>query len=212
MNHKGTIAILGSGMVGITLANGLDQAGYSVLLSNRKASSVDGWSGKVEKYADAVNKSDIVILSVKGTAAEEVVSSLSNKLEGKTVIDTTNPITDSPPDEGVLSYFTSLDESLMERLQKLAPKANFVKAFNSVGNSYMVNPTFKDGAPSMFICGNSDSAKADTIQILNDLGWGDVQDFGGVKSARAIEPLCMLWCIPGFVSNEWSHAFKYLKS
>ena len=99
---------------------------------------------------------------------------------------------------------------LMEQLQAAQPGAHFVKAFNSVGNAYMVDPNFKEGRPTMFICGNDATAKATVTAILDRFGW-DAEDMGGVTSARAIEPLCMLWCIPGFARNQWSHAFKLLK-
>src|SRR5262245_14411564 len=59
--------------------------------------------------------------------------------------DATNPIAEAPPQNGVLQYFSSLDESLMERLQREFPNVRFVKAFNSVGNSRMVNPQFAGG-------------------------------------------------------------------
>jgi predicted dinucleotide-binding enzyme len=102
-----------------------------------------------------------------------------------------------------------MDESLMERLQREVPAANFVKAFNSVGHGQMVAPRFKGGKPTMFICGNDESAKKAVAGILDQFGW-EVADMGKAESARAIEPLCMLWCIPGFLRNEWSHAFKLL--
>ena len=112
---------------------------------------------------------------------------------------------------GVLSIFTTFKNSLMERLQKAYSKARFVKAFNSVGAGQMVNPQFAGGRPTMFICGADAEAKA-TVAGLNDqLGW-DTEDMGAVEAARAIEPLCMLWCIPGVGRGDWSpHAFKLLK-
>jgi predicted dinucleotide-binding enzyme len=98
----------------------------------------------------------------------------------------------------------------MEQLQREFKNAHFVKAFNSVGNSCMANPQFKGGKPTMFICGNDDAAKKTVTQILDQFGW-ETADMGPAIAARAIEPLCMLWCIPGFVSNDWVHAFKLLK-
>jgi 8-hydroxy-5-deazaflavin:NADPH oxidoreductase len=98
----------------------------------------------------------------------------------------------------------------MERLQKLAPEAHFVKAFSCVGNALMVNPDFKGVRPTMFICGNDDQAKREVSAIVDQFGF-EVADMGTVEAARAIEPLCMLWCIPGFRSNSWTHAFKLLK-
>lgn len=149
-------------------------------------------------------------MAVKGTAAESIVKSLGGHLSTKVVVDATNPIAEAPPVNGVIQFFTSLNDSLMERLQKLVPHAKFVKAFNSVGNSLMVNPSLPSGKPSMFICGNDDAAKRTVAEILNQFGWESL-DFGKVESARAIEPLCMLWCIPGFLRNEWTHAFKLVK-
>ncbi len=165
---------------------------------------------KTGKFSDVASSSDIIIIAVKGTAAEKVVESIKNHLKGKTVIDVTNPIADLPPDNGVLKYFTTLNQSLMEQLQKIAPKANFVKAFNSVGNAFMVNPDFGKTIPTMFICGNNQKAKNEVKEILAKFGW-ETEDMGKVEAARAIEPLCILWCIPGLLRNNWSHAFKLLK-
>ena len=125
------------------------------------------------------------------------------------MIDATNPIADAPPVNGVLKFFTSLDESSMERLQREHPRAHFVKAFNSAGSGCMVNPQFKGGRPTMFICGNDEAAKQTVARILDQFGW-ETADMGKAEAARAIEPLCMLWCIPGFLRNDWSHAFKLL--
>jgi predicted dinucleotide-binding enzyme len=122
-------------------------------------------------------------------------------LQSKTVIDACNPIGGGPPINGVLSYLTTLTDSLTERLQKACPSAHLVKAFNSVGNAQMVNPHFAGGRPTMFICGNDASAKRVVTQILDQFGW-DTEDMGAVEAARAIEPLCMLWCIPGVGKPE----------
>ena len=127
------------------------------------------------------------------------------------MIDACNPIGGGPPVNGVLSFFTTYKESLMERLQKAYPEAHFVKAFNSVGNAQMVNPHFAGGRPTMFICGNDTNAKKTVAGICDQFGW-DAEDMGAIEAARAIEPLCMLWCIPGVGKGDWSpHAFKLLR-
>jgi predicted dinucleotide-binding enzyme len=207
------IGIIGSGVVARALAKGLQKHGYSVMVGSgdrAKREEVGKETGSLTgSFLDAVEFAGIVVLAVKGTAGESVVSGLSDRLKGKTVIDTTNPIDDKPPENGVLRFFTSLDESLMERLQRLAPGANFVKAFNSIGNAFMINPVF-EAKPTMFICGNDPAAKKEVASLLEKVGW-EVEDMGGVESARAIEPLCMLWCIPGIRNNSWSHAFRLLK-
>jgi len=72
-----------------------------------------------------------------------------------------------------------------------------------------VNPQFAGGKPTMFICGNDEAAKRAVTSFLDQFGW-ETADMGGAIAARAIEPLCMLWCIPGFLRNQWTHAFKLL--
>jgi predicted dinucleotide-binding enzyme len=210
------IGILGSGDVGKTLAKGFLKYDYQVAIGSdhvEKLAEFKSENPKMETttFEQAAQSADILVLCVKGTVAEKIVEKVKRHLSGKTVIDSTNPIADAPPQNGVLKYFTSLDESLMERLQRIAPDALFVKAFNSIGSGLMVNPDFGDDAkPTMFICGNNDDAKKKVYEILEKFGF-EIEDMGKAESARAIEPLCILWCIPGFVKNEWAHAFKLLK-
>ena len=211
------VGIIGSGIAGQTLANGFVKHGYDVTIGTNTASkreelrSKTGGKAKVGSFEDAAKFGEVVVLATKGTAAEAAVKAAGiENLNGKTVIDTTNPIADAAPVNGVLQYFTSPNESLMERLQTLAEKAHFVKAFSCVGNAFMVNPDFNGVKPTMFICGNHDGAKTEVKAILDQFGF-DVADMGMVEGARAIEPLCILWCIPGFLSNSWTHAFKLLK-
>lgn len=211
------VAVLGSGVVGQVLADGFLKHGYEVMRGTRQPEKLAAWqenagrAASVGGFSEAAAFGDLVVLAVKGGAAEAVVDLCGvDALGTKAVIDTTNPIADTKPSNGVLHFFTSLDESLMERLQRRAPKARFVKAFSCVGNAVMVNPRFPGGPPTMFICGNDPSAKTDVKAILDQFGW-HTADMGGVESARAIEPLCILWCIPGFLQNRWTHAFRLLE-
>jgi hypothetical protein len=166
----------------------------------------------VGTFAEAARHGEVVVLAVKGEAAEAVLDHCGEgSLDGKTVIDTTNPIAARPPVHGVLSFFTTLDESLMERLQRRAPSARFVKAFSCVGNALMVNPRMAGGPPSMFICGDHAGAKAEVAAILERFGW-ETEDLGAVEAARAIEPLCILWCIPGLNHGRWNHALKMIRA
>jgi 8-hydroxy-5-deazaflavin:NADPH oxidoreductase len=211
------IGVIGTGDVGTALANGFLKHGYAVMRGTREPKKLADWkkgagaNASVGTFADAAKFGEIVVLAVKGTAAEAglALCGLEN-LAGKTVLDATNPISDAPPQNGVFRVFTGPDASLLERLQKAAPKARLVKAFSCVGSAFMVDPKFKGGPPTMFICGNDAAAKADTTKILADFGW-ETEDMGGAEGARAIEPLAMLWCIPGFLRNDWAHAFKLLK-
>jgi 8-hydroxy-5-deazaflavin:NADPH oxidoreductase len=214
---KTKIGILGSGVVGQVLADGFLKYGYEVKIGSRDISKLKEWKSKagakasVGSFSEAALFGEIIVLAVKGGAVMEALKLAGeNNLNGKTLIDATNPIDDKAPENGVLRFFTNLDESLMEQLQKAFPKAKFVKAFNSVGNPMMVNPDYKGIKPSMFICGNDENAKKEVQNILDQFGW-ETEDMGKAEAARAIEPLCMLWCIPGFLRNEWTHAFKLLK-
>ncbi len=167
--------------------------------------------GLLGSFQEAAQFGDIIVLAVGGLVVEDAISLAGKEhFSEKVVIDTTNPIAAVPPDNGVLKYFTTLEDSLMERIQQLLPDARVVKAFNSVGNAFMYKPVFPDGVPSMFICGNNDDAKKTVTDILTSFGW-ETEDMGKVEAARAIEPLCILWCIPGFIRNQWTHAFKLLK-
>jgi len=211
------IAVLGSGVVGQTLADGFLTHGYEVMRGTRDPAKLEDWKaqtgkhGSIGTFAQAAAFGEIVVLAVKGSAAESVVDLAGvENLAGKTVIDTTNPIADAPPVNGVLDFFTTFQESLMERLQRRAPLAKFVKAFSCVGNALMVNPQIAGGPPTMFLCGRDVDAKHDVKAILAQFGW-EVEDLGGVEAARAIEPLCILWCIPGFLGAGWTHAYKVLR-
>jgi predicted dinucleotide-binding enzyme len=212
------VGIIGSGIVGRTLADGFVTHGYEVLIGTNTPAKRDELKAAthgrahVGSFEDAAMFGDPVVLAVKGTAAEAALRSAGiDHLAGKTVIDTTNPIADAAPVNGVLQYFTGQNESLMERLQHLAPAADFVKAFSCVGNALMVNPSLPGGPPTMFICGNSEASKTRVSRILEQFGFA-VEDMGAVEGARAIEPLCILWCIPGFRGHGWSHALKLLRA
>jgi predicted dinucleotide-binding enzyme len=150
------------------------------------------------------------VLAVKGLVAAEIIEMAGpQNMMRKTVIDVTNPIADLPPENGVLRFFTNFEESLMERLQTQFPEIHFVKSFSCVGSPFMVNPPFAQ-QPTMFICGNNEASKGQVVHILEQFGWG-IADMGKVTAARAIEPLCMLWCIPGMLHNQWNHAFRLEK-
>lgn len=212
------IGILGSGIVGRVLGNGFLREGHEVMLGTRTITKeeVVKWQqenpgGRLGSFQETAQFGDLIVLAVSGLAVEDAIL-LAGKEHffEKTVIDATNPIAAVPPDNGVLKFFTTLEESLMERIQKMLPDAQVVKAFSCVGNAFMYKPVFAGGPPTMFICGNDAEAKKTVTGILGSFGW-ETEDMGAVEAARAIEPLCILWCIPGFIRNQWGHAFKLLK-
>lgn len=210
------VGVLGSGVVGQTLADGFLKHGYRVMRGTREPQKLQSWMAAAGPHAsigsfhEAAHFGELVVLAVKGGAATAVLDQCGAELAGKTVIDTTNPIADAPPENGVLKFFTNLDDSLLERLQKQVPAAHFVKAFSCVGNAFMVNPDFNGQQPTMFTCGNDAGAKEQVHQVLKQFGW-DIEDLGAATAARAIEPLCILWCIPGLSGRSWSHALKLLR-
>ena len=208
------IGILGSAVVGQTLGQGFKQHGYEVRIGSRRPAKLASFtesSGIAAGTFDAVAKwGELLVLAVHGTVAVEALTLAgAANHRGKVVIDATNPLAKEPPVDGVLKVFTGPNESLLERLQVAFPENRLVKAFNSVGTPTMVNPVYAGGRPTMFFCGNDAEAKAEVAEILRQFGW-EPADMGTAVAARAIEPLCQLWCIPGFRENHWTHAFKLL--
>lgn len=213
------IGIIGSGLVGQVLANAFISENHEAMLGTRDTSKeeVVKWkqenpAAKIGTFNETAKFGEIIVLATGGLVTEEAVKLAGvENFSKKTVIDATNPIAKEAPVNGVLKYFTDINESLMERTQRLIPEANLVKAFNSVGNALMYKPALQGGIPTMFICGNDAEAKNKVTEILGNFGW-ETEDMGAAEAARAIEPLCILWCIPGFLHNQWMHAFKLLKA
>jgi predicted dinucleotide-binding enzyme len=209
------IGVLGSGIVAQTLAAGFVKHGYETMVGTRDRSKLAEWNranpkARLGSFSETAAFGDVVVLAVKGLASAEALRAAGDNVSGKVVIDATNPIADAPPENGLLKLASSLDGSLMERLQREFPRVRFVKAFSSVGYFHFVDPQFGGVKPTMFICGNDGAAKTIVTEILDRFGW-EAADMGTVEAARAIEPLCVLWCIPGLLRNEWNHAFKLLK-
>lgn len=213
------IGIIGSGIVGRVLGNAFLAEGHEVMLGTRNTAKEDvvkfqkdNPKATTGSFEAAAKFGEIIVLATGGMVTESAVQMAGiDNFSGKVVIDATNPISAEAPVNGVLQFFTGNNESLMERIQKLIPEAHVVKAFSCVGNALMYKPILKGGTPSMFICGNNLSAKETVAKILDSFGW-ETEDMGAIEAARAIEPLCILWCIPGFIKNEWMHAFKLLKA
>jgi predicted dinucleotide-binding enzyme len=211
------VGILGSGGVAQALALGFLKYNHDLMLGTRDPAKLAEWikknpKAKVGSLDQTAKFADLIVLAVNPKGAEPALKSASvENLAGKPVIDLCNPIADVPPVNGVLTFFTDFKESFMEKLQKQFPTVHFVKAFNSVGSALMVDPKFKEGKPTMFFCGNDPAAKQTVSKIIEQFGF-EPADMGKAEAARAIEPLCILWIIPGLLNNQWNHAFKLLKA
>ena len=217
---KISVGVLGTGGVGRTLAAGLARKGYSVVLGTRDAGKAKELAEflkanaavKLVSQEEAVRASQVVVLAVPGAAALDVVKALRGALESgeKIVLDACNPISGGPKD-GVFPFFTPANGSLMEALQEAAPGARFVKAFNSVGEALMVDPTpTLASKPTMFICGNDADAKRVVSELVVALGW-EPDDVGLAGCAGPIEALCKLYCARS-MNHGWEPvAFKLVK-
>jgi len=211
------VGILGSGIVGRTLGAGFLKHGHQAMIGarGREKGELEDWlrqtpGAKAGTFEEAARFGEIIVLAALGRAIESIVDLAGPaNFSGKTIIDATNPLAEDPPVNGILKYTTGPNESLAERVQAKLPSARVVKAFNSVGNALMINPQFSQGTPTMFYCGDSEEGKAEVAGVIRQFGW-EPYDCGAIVSARALEPLCMLWCLPGFLRNEWRHAFKLL--
>lgn len=197
------VGILGTGKVGGALATGFRATGHDVRLGSRRP------AGDTLSFADAAAFAELVVVAVPGVAAEETVRNAGPaRFAGKVVIDATNPL-ESVSGAPLTLAITGKD-SAGERIQRAAPEARVVKAFNTIGYLHMFRPAFPGGPPDMFIAGDDAAAKAIVTAILRDFGWGAV-DTGGIENARHLEAMAMAWINAGQVAGHWDLAFKLLR-
>jgi len=198
------IGILGSGVVGSALARGYARHGHDVRIGTRQP-HVDGLP--VGAPREVAGEAELVILAVRGSASVDVVSGLAAELEGKVLVDATNPLDTSTAPPGL---FVGTTDSLGEQVQRAVPGARVVKAYNTVGNALMVDPDLPGGPPTMFVAGNDADAKTTVSEMLRVTGW-DVADLGGIEASRWLEAMCMAWVLYGVTSGGWGHAFRLLR-
>ena len=140
-------------------------------------------------YADL--EADVFINSTNGAGALEALRAVGDKLDGKVVIDTSNPLDFSkgfPP-----SLFVSNTDSLVEQLQRELPNARLVKSFNTMSNPVMINPGALPAETTIFVAGNDEEARQVAAELLRDLGWTDILDLGDLTAARGLEMYLPLW-------------------
>jgi 8-hydroxy-5-deazaflavin:NADPH oxidoreductase len=198
------IGVLGSGEVGRALARGYLQNGHDVRIGTRQGQVEELPVGPAREVAA---EAELVVLAVRGTSAVELASSLAQEVDGKVLVDATNPLDFS---SGAPRVFVGTTDSLGEQVQRAAPGARVVKAYNTVGNPLMVDPDLPGGPPTMFVAGNDSEAKATVGDLLRTTGW-DVADLGGIESSRWLEAMCMAWLAYGSTNGTWRHAFRLLR-
>ncbi len=212
------VSIIGSGDVGQALARGLIELGHNVMIGTRDVNKKDlHWVKKhpkekisVGSYTESADFGEFAILAVAWNASDNVLTVIKPELSGKVVIDVTNPLifNDDKPPELAVGHNISAGEMVQQTLSD----SHVIKTLNIINHKNMVNPKYKQGKPVMFLCGNNSSAKTFVKQILIEIGWEDIQDIGGIKKSRLLEPLCLLWIEYGVVNDTWNHSFSVLNS
>jgi predicted dinucleotide-binding enzyme len=211
------VGVLGSGEVGRRLAGGFASRGHEVMIGSRDPAKSelrewlagDGASVNAGTFRQVAEHGELLVLAVLGDAAEEAIAEAGpENLGGKVVIDAMNPLDFSGGFPPKLSI--SGEDSLGERVQRALPDARVVKAFNTIGSPYFVDPRFTDGQPTMLIAGDDAAAKRTVGDVLADFGWPDVLDIGGIEGSRELEAICIAWVKIGGVRGSWDHGFKLL--
>lgn len=197
------IAVLGTGPVGRAVAGRLAQLGHSVTVGTRDpggtATRADyaGWAAehpqvRLATFSDAASGADLVVNASGGDVALGILESAGTQnLAGKVLLDISNPLDGSagfPP-----TLFVKDDDSLGEMIQRAHPDARVVKSLNTMNNSLMVDPQRLGEDSTVFVSGDDAEAKATVVQLLRQLGHGDVIDLGGIDTARGPEMWLPLW-------------------
>jgi len=211
------VGVLGSGDVGRRLAVGFRGRGHDVMVGSRDPGKPElrEWvSGEaagvgIGTFAQAAAHGELLVLAVMGNAAGEAIAGAGpGNFTGKVVIDAMNPLDMSggfPPKLSITG-----EDSLGERVQRALPGAKVVKAFNTIGSPYFVDPVFSEGRPTMLIAGDDEDAKRTVGDVLADFGWGDVVDIGGIDGSRELEAICIAWVKIGAARGSWDHGFRLL--
>jgi len=210
------IGIIGSGDVAQSLGEGLIKAGHTVMLGSRDTDKkeLSGWRKKGDKKhnlgstTQAAAYGETVFLAVAWHAAEDILAQVRPELAGKVVIDVTNPLVFNEGEPPALSVGHTM--SAGEIVQASLPDSHVIKTLNTINHKNMAFPKFAEGLPIMFVCGNNQSAKNATRDLLAELGWEDMLDIGSIEKSRLLEPLCLLWLEYGVARNTWDHAFAVL--
>ena len=193
------IAVIGTGMAGRTLAQGLKRVGHDVVVGTRDPRATgrrEEWAGveiPLRPLAIVAGDVDLVLNATNGLASVAALGEVgSEHLAGKVLLDVANPLDFSqgfPPTLRVKDT-----DSLAEQIQRAFPEARVVKSLNTVTASVMVDPAaLGDGDTTMFVAGDDVEARALVTGVLRDLGWQDVVELDGLQNARGMEMWLPLW-------------------
>jgi predicted dinucleotide-binding enzyme len=195
------IAVLGTGVVGTTIGTKLVELGHDVRMGSRseKNEKAAAWAGKAggaashDTFASAAAHGEIVFNCTVGTAALDAVTAAGGaNLDGKILIDLSNPLVFAPGTPPALLF--PGNDSLGERIQRAFPRARVVKALNTITASVMVDPGRVAGDHDVFMGGNDSAAKAQVSEILTAwFGWKRVIDLGDITAARGMEAYVLFW-------------------
>ncbi len=182
------VGVLGTGVVGTTLAGKLRELGHEVRVGSRDGSKGDG------TFSDVAAHGELLLNCTAGVASLAALEQAGEEnLRGKVLVDVANPLDYSggfPPRLTVCN-----DDSLAEQIQRRFPEARVVKSLNTVGAPVMVDPGIVPGEHTLFVAGNDDAAKAEVVGLLESMGWSPerVLDLGGIQASRGLEMYLPLW-------------------
>jgi predicted dinucleotide-binding enzyme len=214
------IGVLGTGMVGKTIANKLLQLGYEVKMGSRTSNNekalnwlrAAGPNAQIGTFEEVTIQSDILFNCTKGASVEEAIrlAGIEN-LKSKIVIDLSNPLdfSNGMPPTLIPQYANSW--SMGEAIQQLCPETFVVKTLNMVNCEVMVNAALAGDNASMFVCGNDSESKLTVSKLLEEFGWNDIIDLGDIGASRGIEMLLPIWLRLWKATGTGHLAFKIVR-
>ncbi|MFF2506442.1 NADPH-dependent F420 reductase [Streptomyces sp. NPDC058067] len=194
-------AVLGTGVVGRTLAGALVERGHEVMLGSRTKDNpvalewANGAGPRASHgtFAEAAQFGEAVIEAVGGQVALDVLRSAgAERLEGKLLVDVSNALV---VEGGDVRLAPLGEDSVGERIQREFPGARVVKTLNTLNSAVMTDPSRVPGEHQLFLSGDDAAAKRETLDLLAEFGWPEerVLDLGGIGTARAVELMMPFW-------------------
>lgn len=196
------IGVLGTGMVGQTIATKLASLDHEVRMGSREAGNDKavawakdaGGNASEGSFAEAAKFGELVVNCTAGVASVDALTAAgADNLAGKVLVDIANPLDASQGFPPTLAFCN--DDSLGERIQAAFPEARVVKTLNTMNHELMVDPARVPGEHAVFVSGDDADAKGEVALLLGGFGWPEdrIIDLGGISSARGTEMYLPLW-------------------